>query len=195
MAKIIISYRRSDSAWTARSIFDRLTAYFGSDSVFMDIDNVPFGIDFREHIESELQRADAIIVVVGPGWTGRREGNHSRIHDENDPVRIEVETALRRRIPVIPVLVDDSRMPTPDELPDSLRSFSFRNAAELNSGRDFHSQMDRLIRSMDRLLSTAGATIGSAAAPSSPISDGPTTDHRSCRAGRGSDVAGVATRT
>src|SRR6516162_2816409 len=129
MAKIIISYRRSDAAWTARSIFDRLTEHFGMDAVFIDVDNVPFGVDFREHIDGELQKADAVVVVIGPQWIGPREGDKSRIHDENDPVRIELETALRRRIPVIPVLVDDSRMPRPTELPESIKDFSFRNAA------------------------------------------------------------------
>src|SRR5262249_57921384 len=126
MSKIVISYRRTDSAWTARSIFDRLTDRFGTESVFMDIDNVPFGIDFRKHIDEALHEADAVIVVVGPKWAGPRKGGRSRIHDENDPVRIEIETALRREIPVIPVLVDKSRMPKPADLPASLTGFAFR---------------------------------------------------------------------
>src|SRR5215212_9966245 len=49
MAHIIISYRRADSDAIAGRIRDKLATHFGEDSVFMDIDSIPFGIDFREH--------------------------------------------------------------------------------------------------------------------------------------------------
>ena len=57
MAKIFLSYRRQDSAGVAGRIYDRLRAHFGPDSVFMDVDYVPFGVDFQEHIESVLASA------------------------------------------------------------------------------------------------------------------------------------------
>ena len=156
MPKIIISYRRSDSDAIAGRIRDKLAGYYGDDSVFMDIDNIPFGIDFRDHIRDALFDNDIIVVVVGPKWIGQGKGGHLRIQEENDPVRIEVETALERGIPVIPVLVNDAGMPKPSELPDSLRNFAYRNAAEVDAGRDFHQHMDRLIRSMDKVLSLKG---------------------------------------
>lgn len=152
MHKIIISYRRSDSAWTARSIFDRLAAHYGKDSVFMDIDSIPFGIDFREHIGKALAESAVLIAIIGPKWTGQREGGVPRINDENDPVRIEIETALRSATPIIPILVDGSRMPDASDLPPSLADFSFRNAAEVHAGRNFHQQIDHLLTSLDRLL-------------------------------------------
>jgi hypothetical protein len=152
MPKIVISYRRSDSAWTARSIFDRLAAHYGRDSVFMDIDSIPIGIDFREHIDKALLESDVLIAIVGPKWLGPRDSGATRINDEDDPVRIEIEAALRCGIPIIPILVDGSRMPDPTELPASLAKFSFRNAAEVHAGRNFHQQIDHLLSSMDRLL-------------------------------------------
>jgi rhodanese-related sulfurtransferase len=79
-------------------------------------------------------------------------GGPIRINDEADPVQIEVETALERGIPTIPVLVSGASMPTPDELPDSLKRFSFHNAAEIDAGRDFHQHMERLIRSIDGIV-------------------------------------------
>ena len=48
--KIVVSYRRSDSAMAGR-IFDRLVLHFGKTNLFIDIDNVPFGVDFRKHID------------------------------------------------------------------------------------------------------------------------------------------------
>jgi len=150
VTKIIISYRRSSSEWAALRIFDRLVAHYGRDSVFMDIDSVPFGIDFREHINKVVRESDILIAVVGLDWLGVRDYGQNRIEEETDPVRIEVEMALERGIPVIPVLVDRATMPKVTDLPDSLKEFTFRNAAQVHAGRDFDQQVDRLIRSMNR---------------------------------------------
>ena len=90
MQKIVISYRRADSAWTVRSIFDRLAAHYGTESVFMDIVAIPLGSDFRGHIEQALRAADFVVAVVGPDRVGARKRGRSRINDENDPVRIEL---------------------------------------------------------------------------------------------------------
>src|ERR1700738_1493310 len=151
MAKIAISYRRTDSDVTGR-IFDRLVQRYGKDSVFRDIDNIPFGIDFRKVVQDALRGTDVLIAIVGPNWRGTGKRGSARINDENDLVRIEVETALQRDIPVIPALVGGAMMPKPNDLPDSLRDFSFRNAANIDSGRNFDTDIERLMRSMDRLL-------------------------------------------
>jgi hypothetical protein len=152
MAKIVISYRRADSEAVTGRIRDRLVAHYGQDSVFMDIDSIPFGIDFRDYIKEALDRTDVLIAVMGSAWQGKMSDGPARIMEEVDPVRIEVETALARGIAVIPLLIDEAVMPQPSELPDSLKNLAFRNAAYVDSGRDFHLHMDRLIRSMDRLL-------------------------------------------
>jgi len=133
-------------------IRDRLAQHYGDDSVFMDIDNIPFGTDFRKNIAEALAKNELLLAVIGPDWLGAAPSGRSRIHDEDDPVRIEVETALQRGIPTIPVLVGGAGMPKADDLPDSLKSLSFHNAAEVDSGRDFHAHMDRLIRSMEAAL-------------------------------------------
>jgi TRAP-type transport system periplasmic protein len=165
MAKIIISYRRSDSQAMAGRIFDRLSARYGEGAVFMDIDAIPFGIDFRKHIGDVLRQCDVLIAVVGPHWLGRRDDGGNRIGEPSDPVRVELEGAIERRIPVIPVLIDGGRMPSEAELPDSLKEFSFFNAAPVDSGRDFRSHMDRLIRALDGMLAGKGeAAAGQTAA-------------------------------
>jgi hypothetical protein len=75
--------------------------------------------------------------------------------EQTDPVRIEVETALKRSIPVIPVLIDGAAMPSGPALPETLAEFAFRNATEVDSGRDFHHHMDRLVHALDRILESA----------------------------------------
>jgi hypothetical protein len=152
MPKLIISYRRLDSDAMAGRIRDNLAAHYGNDSVFIDVDNIPFGKDFREHIREAFGDHDMMIAVIGQKWLGQRKGGRTRIQEETDPVRVEIEMALQRNMPMVPVLVNGARMPKPQDLPDSMKAFSFRNAAEIDSGRDFRQHMDRLIRSIDGIL-------------------------------------------
>src|SRR4051812_37000559 len=178
MPKILISYRRSDTAGIAGRIFDRLVARFGRESIFMDVDHIPFGIDFRDHIRETLLAGDMLLAIVGPRWLGPRDGERARMHDDNDPVRVEIETALQHGVTLIPILVDGAPMPTPADLPKALARFSFLNAAPVDSGRDFHQHVDRLIRTIERILevrpgaqalpSTTSATPALPPAPMTP---------------------------
>jgi hypothetical protein len=151
-ARILMSYRRVDSDAMAGRIHDRLSEHFGEASVFMDIDDIPFGADFRSHITNWMNSADILIAIVGKDWLGPKGGGGRRIDDENDAVRIEVEIALQRGIPVLPVLVSGAKMPEPSELPASIQEFSFRNATEVEAGIDFRQHMARLVQSLDRVL-------------------------------------------
>jgi Caspase domain/TIR domain len=150
--KIAISYRRSDSQDITGRIFDRLRQHFGKESVFRDIDNIRPGIDFRVQISEALRATDVLLVVVGPKWFGRAKGEGVRINNEADPVRIEVETALQRGIPVIPVLVGNMRMPTTAQLPDGLKDFAYRHAVTVDGGRDFDHHLAGLIRALEGIL-------------------------------------------
>ena len=109
MPTIILSYRREDTAWIAGRVHDRLKGHFGEDNVFMDIDSIPFGLDFREHIQELLDRCDILVAIVGPRWATPDESGRLRLTDETDWVRIEIDAALAKKIPVIPVLIDDRR--------------------------------------------------------------------------------------
>ena len=163
MARAVISYRRADSAAIAGRIADQLKARFGEDSVFMDIDNIPLGVDYRDHIKGELLKSEILVVVIGPRWLAPDPDGTRRIHNEADPVRVEIETALREKVPVIPVLVENAVMPTVKDLPNSLHGFAFLNAAEVDIGRDFRHHVDRLVHALDSLASRRRTT---AAAPS-----------------------------
>ena len=133
MAKIFLSYRRQDSAGVAGRIYDRLRAHFGKDAVFMDIDSIPFGADFREHIDAAVGQCDVVLAVIGTKWAGETNG-HRRLDDPRDFVRIELESALHRNLPVIPILIDHARMPGEADLPPSLARLAFRNAIDVDQG-------------------------------------------------------------
>lgn len=69
----------------------------------------------------------------------------SRLADPADFVRLEIEAALKRQIPVIPVLVEGASIPPVDRLPTSLQGLSYRNGIVVRPDPDFHRDMDRLI--------------------------------------------------
>jgi hypothetical protein len=151
---IILSYRREDSAGVTGRIFDRLTQEFGTDRVFMDIDSMPAGVDFHDHLQEILADCGALVVVVGKSWRSQRKGQPARIMDPDDWVRIEVETALQRGIPVVPLLIDGAALPGREQLPESLWPLLRRNALPVDSGRDFHAQLTRLVRDLHLQLGT-----------------------------------------
>jgi uncharacterized protein YecT (DUF1311 family) len=155
MAKIAISYRRSDSQDITGRIFDRLVQQYGKNTVFRDIDSIQPGIDFRTQIAEALASTDVLLVMVGPRWFGQAAGARNRIESAADPVRIEVETALKRSIPIIPVLVGGMRMPEVGKLPASLGDLAYRHAVTVDGGRDFDHHVEGLIRALDRILGGA----------------------------------------
>jgi hypothetical protein len=169
MTKIVISYRRRDSDAISGRIRDHLAAEFGPDSVFMDIDSIPIGVNFRKYIATALGETDILLAIIGPHWVGD-EAPLARIQNPTDPVRIELEKAFELQIPVWPVLVNGAVMPEPAQLPETLQELPDCNAAFVDSGRDFHAHMDRLIGELNLYLTQSGKLTGSAirAAKASP---------------------------
>jgi len=87
-----------------------------------------------------------------------------------DAVRIEVAAALRRDIPVIPVLVQGARMPAPEALPADLADLAYRNAVELTHPR-WSSDVELLIEALEGDLGTSPGTKPAPTAPEARGSD------------------------
>ena len=131
---VFISYRREDAAGFAGRIYDRLIQTLGRESVFIDVDNIPAGLDFVDVLSERVGRCDALIAVIGRNWLAAADrDNRRRLDDPNDFVRIEIGSALERSVPVIPVLVDGAAMPNADDLPDGLE----KARAPAGNCRDF----------------------------------------------------------
>src|SRR5262245_11905742 len=125
---VFISYRRSDSGDVTGRIHDRLAARLGRERVFTDVDSIPLGVDFRAHVSGILDRTDCMLVVIGRDWLSAADGTgRRRLDDPADLVRVEIEVALARGLPVIPLLVQGAAMPSEDDLPTSIRDLAFRN--------------------------------------------------------------------
>ena len=85
--------------------------------------------------------------MIGQQWlTIKDDIGKVRLQNEGDYVRVEIETALRRKekIRVKPLLVDGTPMPLPEQLPDSIKPLAFRNAV-LTTSTDFSSEATKLV--------------------------------------------------
>jgi hypothetical protein len=150
--RIFISYRRDESAYPAGWLYDRLADHYDGGQVFKDVDSIKLGDDFVEVITRAVGSCDVLLALIGEQWLtitdaqGRR-----RLDDSNDFVRLEIEAALARNVRIIPILVDGARMPTTEELPDSLARLARRQALELSPSR-FDFDTGRLLRVLDTTL-------------------------------------------
>ena len=149
-AKLFINYRREDTAPYAGRLYDRLTAHFSGDQVFIDIDQIEPGEDFVEVINRKVSACDIAIVAIGPRWLSATDASGKRrLDDEEDFVRMEIVAALQRKIRVIPVLVGGAQMPRKQDLPEALAPLTRRNAIELSETR-FHADVNRLIEAIEK---------------------------------------------
>jgi hypothetical protein len=147
-ANIFISYRRGDSAGHAGRIHDRLEREFGRDPLFMDVDAIPLGSDFVKVLSAEVDKCGVLLAVIGPGWLDARDvDGQRRLDNENDFVRVEISSALRRDIPLIPILLDGARVPKVDQLPEEMRGLSRRHGLEVRHA-SFHADMDKLVNAL-----------------------------------------------
>lgn len=144
---VFISYRRNEAAAYARGLYDRLAAHFGRDRVFFDHENVGWGEDFIEAITAAAKSCAVMIVLVSPRWSrGADEGTGN-----HDYVRLEVATALGRKIRVIPILIQGASMPAPKDLPEDLSPLVRRNALALSDTR-WERDVEDLTKTLEGLL-------------------------------------------
>ncbi|MEV0803214.1 toll/interleukin-1 receptor domain-containing protein [Kribbella sp. NPDC050281] len=162
---IFLSYRRGDTQWAARGIYDRLVNRYGRKNVFRDLDAIPPGARFRDYVESKISESDVLILLIGKAWASYAdETGQRRLEQARDPVRLEVETALRLGLPIIPVRVEGALMPTEGDLVPSIIDLLEFNAAEVTDSRwDYD---------VDRLLWAIDETVEGRLRPSAPNSTG-----------------------
>ena len=136
MRGIFISYRREDAEGQAGRLFDDLANEFGNAAVFMDVAGSEPGRDFRRAIDENVANCGVLLAIIGKNWLNIRDAEgQRRIDDPMDFVRLETAAALKRDIPVIPVLVQGANMPRTAHLPPDLVDIAFRNGVELTHAR------------------------------------------------------------
>lgn len=139
---IFISYRRDDTAWPARSLYEHLRS--GLTPVFMDVGTIHGGDDFPNEIRYHMSRCGIMLVLIGRDWLGATGLKRTRRIDEpEDWVHIEIKAALEQNIWAVPVLIDGVKMPKASDLPDGLRPLTRVSAFTLS-----HSNFDREIEDL-----------------------------------------------
>lgn len=149
--RIVMSYRRGDTAGHAGHLHADLVQRFGQDQVFLDIENILPGSDFSEVIDDAIHGSDVLLALLGKDWLTATDRNGRRRLDKGeDFVRMELEAALNRGVRVIPVLVQGAEMPDAEDLPATIKAFAKKNAFEI-SDRRWRADVDELIRLLEQV--------------------------------------------
>lgn len=150
---VFMSYRRDDSA-AGHAVHLRadLVRRYGENAVFMDLSIEP-GVDFVDTLENAVGSCAVLLAVIGRNWltvTDAKTGNR-RLDNPDDWVRVEVATALKRNIRVIPLLFHDAHMPSADDLPDDLKPLARRNPLEITNQR-WDYDVKNLMKIIDKIV-------------------------------------------
>jgi hypothetical protein len=153
--RLFICYRRDDTEGEAGRLHDGLSATFGVDAIIMDVDSVPLGMDYVDHISEQIGCCKAVVVMIGRQWlvTQDKKGRR-RLDDPEDLVRMEIAAALKRKVPVIPVLVQNATMPDREDLPDEIRLLTRRNGVTLRHDQ-WRDGVERLVTALKMVIGRA----------------------------------------
>lgn len=142
---VFISYRRDDTAGIVDRLYDRLVERLEPDCVFRDIQSIGAGEDFLTAVQTAMAKCDVLLAVIGPQWLDVKDHKGARrLDNPKDLVRIEIETALQRRVHIIPLLYKASP-PEREGLPDTLSALSTLNGLWIRDDPDFDADVERLV--------------------------------------------------
>jgi hypothetical protein len=137
----------------AGRLYDALVARYGAASVFRDKEAIRPGYDWVEEIENALAGDVVVLALLGPSWADVRDAEgRRRLDDPHDPNRLELEIALQKKTPLIPVLVEAADIP--EQLPPSLMPLTRRHAVRLRDD-DWDGDFMRLTDALESLGLTA----------------------------------------
>ena len=121
MSKILFCYRQDVLPKLAERIYICLCEEFGSGQVVRD---VPPGTNLLKYCDENIAKDDIVLIAADGEWAPRLNNIH-------DFVRLQIDTALRRKTVIVPVLLEDALMPEVSFLPESLRPLLLLQAAQV----------------------------------------------------------------
>jgi hypothetical protein len=149
---IFINYRKDDSRWHTHSLHNELLKYFRKDTIFKDFSTIRLGEDYVEAISKALERCSVLLVVIGKEWLNvKNQSGIQRLHDSSDLVRVEIATALNRKINVIPVFFDNVQMFKEAELPEDLQPLTKRQSISISDVK-FEADVQKLAEDIKTIL-------------------------------------------
>ncbi len=119
---VYFSYRLKGSQEHALRLVEWLRKRPLSVELFADAD-IPPGANWPSVLQEGLDRASAILIFIDADWLHYQdEWGRRRIDNAEDWVHRELHHALSRAMPVLPILVEDARMPPKQALPEMLQA-------------------------------------------------------------------------
>ena len=193
MDEIFISYRRGSSEWEARCLYLALSRSFPDDAIFYDRVSMEGGYDWRERLDQALGSAAVMLVVISRNWeqlfgvaspggpapsaapdAGDMSDPHSasflRTVDDVDVHAYEIERALERKIPVIPVVIGNRADPNKATLPPNVAPI-FNNNWRRVYVDSFDENVAVVHRDVDRALKRGTGPAGQPHVPGGPAED------------------------
>lgn len=161
--RIFISYRRADAQWAVDSIYAKLAARFSDEEIFMDVENIPLGVNFQNFIDQQIISCDIMLVVVGQDWIDAvDEDGNRRLDNSSDFVRVEIESALENKKLIIPLFLDGVKNIPAKKLPESIKELSLLNGIQIRRGRiKLEADIEQLAISIENYFAKMDSAIAS----------------------------------
>lgn len=167
MPRIFISYRREDSSADVQHLLDVLKTHLPVEAIFFDRVSLKPGDDFRQEIYRALQDADILLIIIGSKWADSFN-ERAQLNPENneDHVRIEIETAIRYGKIVVPLVLEDTAFPAEKLIPKTISGLINKNAIRYfygdpkSEGELLDSVKYALKKSLDIRVKRIGESIG-----------------------------------
>lgn len=159
MASVFISYRRTDSASWATLLFGHVSMRFGKDLVFQDVESLKPGQKWLEEIRKQIRECEVFLVVIGPQWlTLKNDSGQRRLDDAQDVLMVEMVEALDSNCAVIPILVGGAKMPSGNDLPESIATLGGRQAVEIRDVR-WNEDVGALLEALRSLITPTRGSV------------------------------------
>lgn len=149
---VFINYRRTDAAWPAEFLAEKLGSYFGESRIFLDERDILPGDDFPIILKRHLERATVLIAIIGKNWLQAADTFGRRlIDDKDDWVYREIRSGLEKKdCRVIPVLIDDAELPKrKNALPSEISALLDKNQIRIRQTNSID-DIKPLIRAIER---------------------------------------------
>lgn len=160
--KVFVSYRREDCLIHSSALVDGLALRLPNWNIFRDLDSIVHGTAWHDHIQREIEMCAVVLVLIGDDWLTIADGEVRRLDNPDDVLRQEIETALDRDVPVVPILVERARMPDASQLPEPIRGLARFHAMELTEHR-WSRDIDELASALKNVVRIQSAPAESAA--------------------------------
>ena len=159
MAQIFVSYRPEDTGDLSPLVVQWLAAEYSPAAVAHDVSPGLTGDAYMRALDPILRQGvtAAVVHLVGPRFSGATDGaGYGFLAQPGDRPRIELEMALARSLPIMPVLVDDTPALRVETLPESLYPLAAAASLPLHSRAPlFENEMRQIIATTQRWMQPA----------------------------------------